>query len=197
MWIYGAGGFGRETLDACRAAEIDVEGFVDDGLAGGEVRGLPIVGPDDASPGRFVVAIADPAIRARLHRSLVDDGWEPVSVVDPRAVVGTDSAVGPGSIVLATAFVSCDVTLGAATQLNYGVTIGHDVTADGFTTVLPGANVGGSVTLGEGALVGSGAQILQGLTVGEGAVVGAGAVVTGDVDAQTTVVGVPARPHGR
>ncbi len=194
MWIYGAGGFGRETHDACRAAGLDVTGFLDDGLAGQEVRRLPVRLPTDVGPAPFVVAIAEPTIRLRLHEELVDDGWSPVTVADPRAVVGEGSSIGDGSIVLATAFVSCDVRLGLATQLNYGVTIGHDTVGGRAVTVLPGANVGGTVTLGDAVLVGSGAVVLQGLAIGGDAVVGAGAVVTSAVVSGTTVVGVPARP---
>ena len=55
-------------------------------------------------------------------------------------------------------------------------------------------DVAGGVLLGEGCLVGSGAQVLQYRSVGAGATVGAGAVVTRDVPAGATVVGVPARP---
>jgi UDP-2-acetamido-3-amino-2,3-dideoxy-glucuronate N-acetyltransferase len=43
------------------------------------------------------------------------------------------------------------------------------------------------------ASIGSGAVILGGVTIGEHALVGAGAVVTSDVIAAATVVGVPAR----
>src|SRR5262249_51784427 len=43
------------------------------------------------------------------------------------------------------------------------------------------------------ASIGSGAVILCGVTIGERAVIGAGAVVTRDVAADATVVGVPAR----
>jgi UDP-2-acetamido-3-amino-2,3-dideoxy-glucuronate N-acetyltransferase len=45
----------------------------------------------------------------------------------------------------------------------------------------------------QGASLGSGAVILGGVTIGQGALVGAGAVVRGDVQAGTTVAGVPAR----
>jgi serine acetyltransferase len=50
--------------------------------------------------------------------------------------------------------------------------------------------------LGERVFVGSGARILGGLTIGDDAVIGAGAVVTKDVPAGVTVVGVPARQIG-
>jgi acetyltransferase-like isoleucine patch superfamily enzyme len=45
----------------------------------------------------------------------------------------------------------------------------------------------------DGAAIGSGAVILPGITIGERAMVGAGSVVTKDVPAGATVVGVPAR----
>jgi len=44
-----------------------------------------------------------------------------------------------------------------------------------------------------GASIGSGAIIMGGVTIGEKAMVGAGAVVTKDVPARATVVGIPAR----
>jgi serine O-acetyltransferase len=51
--------------------------------------------------------------------------------------------------------------------------------------------------LGVGVNVGAGAKILGAVTVGDKANVGANAVVTSDVAANTTVVGIPARPLPR
>lgn len=45
--------------------------------------------------------------------------------------------------------------------------------------------------------IGANATLLPDVTIGRGAVVGAGSVVTRDVAAGTTVLGVPARPVGR
>lgn len=194
MHIVGAGGFGRETLDACLAAGIHVVAFVDERRAGASVRGLPVVSVDmvpEHAP--FVVAIADPAVRRRIAHKLAAAGRRMQTVVHPRAVIGPETAIGPGSVVLANAHISSSCRLGAQVQVNYNATVGHDAHLDDDVTVLPGANVAGTTHLGRGVTVGSNACVLQGLEVGAGATVGAGAVVTQDVAQDCTVVGVPAR----
>ena len=50
------------------------------------------------------------------------------------------------------------------------------------------------IVIKQGASIGSNATILAGVTIGENAMVGAGAVVTRDVEPNTTVAGVPAKP---
>jgi len=61
----------------------------------------------------------------------------------------------------------------------------------------PGINMSGGVEMGSRCLVGTGATILQYLKIGDEVTVGAGSVVTKDVPAGTTVVGIPAKPFNR
>jgi acetyltransferase-like isoleucine patch superfamily enzyme len=49
-------------------------------------------------------------------------------------------------------------------------------------------------TIEDGARIGGGASLLPGVVVGRGSIVGSGAVVTRDVEPETLVLGVPARP---
>ncbi len=51
-----------------------------------------------------------------------------------------------------------------------------------------------AVRIGKNVWIGGGATILPGVTIGDNSIVGAGAVVTKDVEADTIVVGNPARP---
>ena len=50
------------------------------------------------------------------------------------------------------------------------------------------------VTIGNNVWTGIGAIILAGVTIGDGAIVGAGAVVTTDVEPNSIVLGIPAKP---
>lgn len=195
IWIAGAGGFGREALDALRAGGRDAAGFIDARPGLGPVRGVAVRLPGRVpAGGRYVVAIADPVARRRVVGEMEAAGLDAEVIIDPRAVVGPGTAVGAGSVILGLAFVSSSVVIGRHAQVNYTASVGHDAVLEDFVTVLPGANVGGAVTIGEGATIGSNATVLQGLRVGAGAMVGAAAVVTRDVGAGVTVIGSPARP---
>lgn len=200
LWIVGAGGLGRETLDCAMACEVEVAGFLDEGHVGRRIRGLQVFHPDEVSAGDgFVIGIADPVVRKRFHRELTDKGLTARRrpLVHPYAVVGPETDIGAGSVIMGGAHVSSSITIGLHVHVNYNATVGHDTMLDDYVTLYPGANVAGSVHLEEGATVGSNACVLQGRTVGSKAFVGAGAVVTRDLDPGVVVVGAPARPLER
>ncbi len=200
FYIAGAGGFGRETLDALRAMSSSLAAraaFLDEHARATMVDGIPVRRPGEAGSGAFVVAIADPCVRQRLSSVLASRGLLPGQVIHPRAVISPRAALGPGSVVLANAFVSTGAVLGAHVQVNYNATIGHDAVLGDLVTVLPGANVAGTVTLGRRVTIGTNACVLQGLRIGSSATVGAGAVVTRDQPEGVVAVGIPARPRPR
>ncbi|HEY1086986.1 MAG TPA: hypothetical protein VGE37_04800 [Archangium sp.] len=117
-------------------------------------------------------------------------------LVHPSARIDFDSAtLGPGAIVAAGVIATVNLVLGAHAFVNLACTIGHEATIGEGCVVNPSVNLSGGVKLGAGVLVGTGAQVLQYLEVGAGATIGAGAVVTKNVEAGTTVVGMPARPR--
>jgi acetyltransferase-like isoleucine patch superfamily enzyme len=92
-------------------------------------------------------------------------------------------------------FSASRVSIGARTMLAaYAYVIGgdHDL-ADPEKPILEQGRTSAGVTIGAGAWLGAGAKVLDGVTLGDLAVIGAGAVVTRDVPARSTAVGIPAR----
>lgn len=210
LYIVGAGGFGRETLDVVEAYTRslpadqgwNVVGVYDDALAAEhavrlEDRGVPFLGPVPDRPpvtgAQVIVAVGSPPVRRRIVERLAAAGWAFPSVVHPAAVVGSQTRIGSGVVVCGGAQVSTNVALGDHVHVNPNATLGHDCSLQDFVSINPAAVISGAVVVEEGVLIGAAATVLQGLRVGSAATVGAAACVVRDVPAGSVVKGVPAR----
>ncbi|QNM82981.1 serine acetyltransferase [Sphingomonas sabuli] len=102
--------------------------------------------------------------------------------------------IHPGATIGKRFFIDHGFTvIGESAIIGDDVTIYQCVTLGGTNPTL-GAPGKRHPTIGDKVVIGSGAQVLGPITVGEGARVGANAVVTRDVAAGATVVGIPAKP---
>jgi bifunctional UDP-N-acetylglucosamine pyrophosphorylase/glucosamine-1-phosphate N-acetyltransferase len=130
------------------------------------------------------------------------------STVEDGADIGPYSHVRGGSVIGAGVHVGTTAEINRA-HLGEGTKVGH-FSYVGDATVGAGVNIGaGAITanydgrdkhrteIGDGAFIGSDTVLVAPLRIGLSARTGAGSVVTRDVAAETTVVGVPARPIRR
>jgi sugar O-acyltransferase (sialic acid O-acetyltransferase NeuD family) len=142
----------------------------------------------------FIIAIGDNALRQAAFEQLVELGARFATVVHPDAIVSDHATLDVGTVVMAGAIVNCRTRVGVNSVLNTGCRIDHDCVLAAGSFIAPGAVLAGGVSVGECALVGAGATVIPNIDIGAGAVVGAGATVIKDVEARTTVIGVPAKP---
>ncbi|AHG00646.1 serine O-acetyltransferase [Halostagnicola larsenii XH-48] len=152
---------------------------------------------DPAATGCLEVALCYSGLHAvwahRLTHRLWNTGFELLARVlaqfvrfltgveiHPGASVGRRLTIdhGMGVVIGETADIGDDV------HMYHGVTLGGDTNEP----------VKRHPTLEDGVQIGANATLLGDITIGENAAVGAGSVVTGDVESETTVVGVPAEP---
>ncbi len=207
LFVVGAGGFGRETLEAVRACNAvrptwDVVGFLDDdpALQGASVDGVPVVGRvDDLTrhpSAAAVVTIGNPS-NFTWRRRIVDRLGSPsgrwATVVHPAASIPPSASVGPGTVVLAGVVATTGVRIGAHVAVMPSVVLTHDDVVCDFATLGSGARLAGDVTVGEGAYIGAGALVREHRRIGAWALVGMGAGVTSDVPDGEVWAGLPAR----
>lgn len=189
--IVGAGGHGREVLQAVRRAGFDVSAVYDDSESNREPverLGVRFGGPVGGCELPSFIGIGSGQVRELLDAHLVAAS----PCIDPSALVGDDVALGDGSVIFAQSTVTTNIAVGRHVHIGRGCAVGHDCVLNDYVSVMPLAGISGNVTVGRGAYIGAGAVIRQGLTIGDGAIIGMGAVVVRDVPAHATVLGNPA-----
>ena len=203
LYVVGTSGLAREMAQlASQIGGWSLIGFVSDGSqpVGTPVGPGCVVATDEMllledPDADVLLGIGRPAARVAAGRRLSAANRlrfptfvHPSAICDPR-----DVELGPGNVVTAGCVFTVDIVVGDFNLFNLQTTVGHDARLGAGNVLNPAVNVSGGVVIGDAVLIGTGAQVLEGRTVADGATVGAGAVVTRDVAAGTTVVGVPAR----
>jgi sugar O-acyltransferase (sialic acid O-acetyltransferase NeuD family) len=207
--IYGAGGFGRETMPLVRgslghgdAKELELV-YVDDIVEETLINGVPVLRYSEfvrrkAKSKLFNVAVADSKYREDLANKCLADGASPMAIRASTNLTYESAALGPGAILCPFTVITANVRVGKFFHANLFSYVAHDCEIGDFVTFSPGVKCNGHVVIEDHAFIGSGAILGPGrkgapLVVGRGATVAAGAVVMRNVAAGTTVLGNPAR----
>ncbi|MEO5979876.1 MAG: acetyltransferase [Chryseolinea sp.] len=201
--IYGAGGLGRELLSLVRALkDFEVIGFVDDVLPlNTVVKGIKVLGGIEylnalKSETNVVLAFGDPSVKSRKASQITNKHVNYPVLIHPTVVLQDRDSIrlGKGSVLCAGAVLTTDITIGDQVLVNLNVTIGHDSRIANYVSLMPGVNIAGEVIIGEEVMIGAGSSILNKVTIGDRSKVGMGSVVIRDVECQSMVAGVPAKP---
>ena len=191
IWIYGAGGMGKETLWLINDClnDYNVKGFVDDFKQSTDFEELPVVQETNIAD-NYVIAIAN--TKQRKEIAIVNQKLNFANVVHPSVKINPSVKVGIGNIFCLGTIFTRNIKVGSHIIVNVNTIIGHDTIIESYVSIMFGVKVSGNVTIGEGTYIGSGAVILPNIKIGRWCKVGAGAVVTKDIPDGKTYVGIPA-----
>jgi UDP-perosamine 4-acetyltransferase len=199
--LIGAGGHGKVTLEAVRAMGIfEVIGFLDPDPPSEMVLGVPVLGDDGLLPrlrangvAAAVVTLGSNRGRLRLGDHLGRLGFTLPTIVHPSALIAPSASLAHGIVIMARAVVGTETSIGPLAIVNTGAVVDHDNDIGDAVHIAPGCAVAGSVTIGARTLVGVGSSVRPGIRIGRDAVIGAGAAVVRDVPDEAVVGGAPAR----
>lgn len=202
----GAGGHAKVVIDILRLmGGYEIVGLVDadKGLLESEVLGVRVIGDDSILPQLYADGVRDafigvgtvgnPGPRIGLYETARKHGFQIVRAIHPMAVIAKSVEIGHGPTIMAGAVINPDARLGDNVIINTNAVVEHDCLIGDHVHISTSATLAGSVKVGERAHVGAGAWVRQCITIGERAVIGVGSVVVNDVEAGTTVAGMPAR----
>jgi sugar O-acyltransferase (sialic acid O-acetyltransferase NeuD family) len=197
--VLGAGGTGRTIGGILSLQERDYF-FLDDGLEGKVVNGVPVKGPVTDyrryTEARFIVGYGTRFMRERasIFERMRGEDFKFFNAVHPGIYVDETAVLGSGIMIAANCAITPNARIGDNSCLCVACTVDHDTEIGDHCYLSPGVNLAGAVKIGKGVFIGTNATVLPAIRVGDGAVVGAGAVVIRDVEPYRTVVGVPAKP---
>ena len=202
LLIYPAGEQAAVIIEIRRSVRHEEIVLADDdpSKVGTSVLDAPIVGAfeevlRETGDCEVIVSYGTSAIdRLEMIGRVEDTSAEFVQAVSSDAVVSPSATVGAGVVVNANVTIGPRAVLDAHVMVDSHTSVSHDASIGRATVVTPNVTICGGVSVGEACYLGPGAILTEGVHVADRVTVGAGAVVLDDVEPETTVVGVPARP---
>lgn len=205
LFIYCAGGFGKEVMDAARRLDesskrwSDIH-FLDDILTESSRYGAKVYKLENLLSnglmvkGQVVIASGEPAVREHLLNRLSNAKASLGIVVDSSSIVASSALLEPGVVVTPLCSISSHVKLRKNTSINTMSIVGHDVEIGENSVISSMVNIGGKCKIGKNSYIGMGALIKESIIIGDNVIIGMGSVVYDDIPSGVIALGNPARP---
>jgi sugar O-acyltransferase (sialic acid O-acetyltransferase NeuD family) len=205
LYIYCAGGFGKEVMDVARRLNVlkpqwsNIH-FLDDISFDSSKYGAKVYKLDDLLPsgavtrGEVVIANGEPVVREKLFDRLAANGVSMGVVVDVSTLVADTAILEPGVVITPLCSISSDARLNRNASVNTMSIVGHDVEIGENSVISSMVNIGGACKIGKNCYIGMGALIKESIVIGDNVIIGMGSVVYNDIPSDVIALGNPARP---
>jgi sugar O-acyltransferase (sialic acid O-acetyltransferase NeuD family) len=205
LYVYCAGGFGKEVMDVARRLNVSKPQWsninflddisVDSSKYGAKVYKLEdLLSSGEMAKGEVVIANGEPVVREKLFDRLAANGVSMGVVVDVSTLVADTAILEPGVVITPLCSISSDVRLKRNASVNTMSIVGHDVEIGENSVISSMVNIGGACKIGKNCYIGMGALIKESIVIGDNVIIGMGSVVYNDIPSDVIALGNPARP---
>lgn len=206
LFVYCAGGFGKEIMDVvlrlnknhCRWKDVN---FIDDNqnlsgdFYGTKIYTLNQVAENfDLNQIEVLIASGEPLIRKIIFEKIKSKNIKLCSAIDSTCVISETAKLGEGLIVTPYCSIASSAVVGKNVAVNTKAIIGHDIVVGDHCVISSMVNIGGACVVGENSYIGMGASIKEGAVIGKDVIIGMGSVVYNDIPDGVIALGNPARP---
>lgn len=199
--IIGAGSRAKVATEILELQKYNIVGYASSEPRGTIINGYPILCSieqlikENSTIGAqaVFVAIGDNYYRKKIIREIEKLNLRFINCIHPSARVSEKAILGQGLYIDAGSTIHPGVVIGDFVSIGVNSSISHDSIIKSHVNIAPGATLCGGVTVNKLSVVGPGAVIIEKIRIGENSIIGAGAVATKDVEADSVMMGVPAK----
>lgn len=207
LLIFPFGGNAQESLLAVQSINKyrpvwNVLGFIDDDKSqwGKEFCGVKVLGGRNILGGSIhalVLAVPGNPHNYQKRKQIIDNLGLPdsrfVTIIDTSIRISPDALIGHNTVCMAHSFISCSVTIGSNCVILPNTVIAHNSHIGDYCMIGSNVTISGSCKIGDSCYIGSGSKIKDHIKIGPQSLIGIGSCVIRDVEANSVVVGNPAR----
>ncbi len=204
--LIGSGGHAKLVIDILEETNTcNIIGVTSNDLKKGEsFQGYAVLGNDEVLPeyrknGIRYAAMGlggyrDNTLRQRVYEKIKSLGYAFLNVIHPSAIISKTAKLGEGVVVFPGVILNTEVIIGNNSIIATGSTIDHETVIGNHVLVSAGVTIGANTVIGDNVLLALGSKVISGLTIKSNVLIAAGAVVVKDIEENTKVFGIPAKP---
>lgn len=200
LLIFPYNGNGLEAVN-CLGPEFRFIGFIDDTpeKQGTTAHGHTVYSREALKQFPNALVLAAPGGPASFRErkriiselQLADERF--ATVIHPSAVVSEMAVVGKNVLLMAGVVLTSNCKIGDHICILPNTVIHHDSSVGDYTLIGSNVTVAGNTSVANNCYIGSGTSIINGISIGENTLVGMGSNVIRSVEANSKIVGNPAR----
>ncbi len=198
--IVGAGGHAKVCIELLQAMGEEISVCIGSEDSPKECLNIPVLQGDETIQtlyeegySRIFIAIGSNRLRERLATLALNQGYQLVNAISPKATISPSAVLGSGIAIMAGVVINAETQIDDLAIINTGATVDHDCRIGKAVHIAPQCALAGNVKVGKQSFIGIGSKVIPDIEIGENVMIGAGAVVIKNIKSEATAVGAPAR----